>query len=75
MGVSIGNESHHYYAPPRKASGLAKVGLAAAMLGTGAGLGAAVPLLLGALADRPPQRVETPWVDHDTQYEARLESE
>ena len=76
MQVRIGDDVHNHYPQESQApasqpmSGLKKAALAAALLGAGGGIGAAVPWLTGAPNSTPPA-VEFP-ADHDTQYELHL---
>lgn len=70
VGLQVGDNTvtHNHY-PAKSTSWLAKAALGAALLGGGAGVGVAVPWLLGAfdsVASPPP--VE----DRDTQFELRL---
>ncbi len=64
-------------APPQVASGLsglAKAGIAAALLASGAGAGAGVPWLLGAFDRQPAAAVEQPVQADDTWQTLRLSS-
>jgi hypothetical protein len=70
MRVNVDSPTTVHYHQPSRAGTLAKAAMAAALLGSGAGIGAAVPWIVGELADRP-----TPPADQDTQYEARFEIE
>jgi len=74
MGVDIGDEIHNHYYPaapepekPAKASGivgtLAKAALAAALLGSGAGVGVGVPWLLGMFKQEQPAAVPVEFED------------
>lgn len=69
MGDSFsiaGDTVHHHYPASKPMGTLAKAALAAALLGTGAGGGVAVPWLLGLLDQQQPPAVVTP-ADSSTQ--------
>lgn len=75
-GEQMGNlhvgDVYHEEAKPAPAGTLTKLALGGALLASGAGVGAAIPLLLDVFADKTPAAVEQPeHVDHDTLY--RLE--
>ena len=60
-------------AEPKQLSTLAKTGIAAALLASGAGAGAGIPWALGAFDQQPPAVVQTaPSIDTNTQYELQL---
>jgi hypothetical protein len=79
MQIRVGDEVHYHQGQQKAAPSsvrakmgtLAKLGIAAALFASGAGIGAAVPLVLDALTQAPAATA----TDHDTQYEARFEIE
>ena len=78
--MHVGDSIHNHYAvasPPTVATvakgvgTLGKLAIAAGLLASGAGVGALVPLALGALKPDPPAVVDTD-TDTDTPWELRL---
>ena len=69
--IIIGDQYHTTPAATSKLSPLLKLAVAGALLASGAGVGAAVPIVLDLLADKPAQEVREVQ-DSDTKYEFDL---